>query len=191
MFRQAVTVRLPTPSGCDPHIHRPHLQVLCAEMAESFAVRGLTLPPWRRTQSMLSKWIPAKSHDIDFGRHSSPEPAAKTAEGISPTSVMMVSSRQLSSRDVLTTSSSSSSSAAALQRVSGHGGFLRGNSGDCSAGGAGALGGGGQQRSMIPSSPSASPPPLRQLFVTSPPTATAVVGFDLRTSTSGSLNCEV
>lgn len=28
-------------------------QLLCGEMAESFRVMGLTLPPWRRTTSML------------------------------------------------------------------------------------------------------------------------------------------
>lgn len=41
----------------------PLVQVLCAEMADSFETQGLTLPPWRRTGAMLSKWLPAKAKD--------------------------------------------------------------------------------------------------------------------------------
>lgn len=52
-----------------------HLQVLCAEMADSFEARGLALPPWRRTPSMLSKWLPARVRDTSFSRSSLPEPA--------------------------------------------------------------------------------------------------------------------
>jgi uncharacterized protein (TIGR01615 family) len=71
----------------------PLVQTLSAEMAESFTAKGLTLPPWRRTQSMLSKWVPAKSKDVEFARGScdsitSPS-GVSTAEGMSPTSVIM------------------------------------------------------------------------------------------------------
>jgi hypothetical protein len=46
---------------------RPRLRqliaVLCAEMAASFAARGMTLPPWRRQQAVESKWLPQRSRD--------------------------------------------------------------------------------------------------------------------------------
>ncbi|GFR44996.1 hypothetical protein Agub_g6305 [Astrephomene gubernaculifera] len=50
----------------------PIVQTLCALMAESFEARGLTLPPWRRTQSMLSKWLPNRVRDTCFARASAP-----------------------------------------------------------------------------------------------------------------------
>eukprot|EP00882_Tetradesmus_deserticola_P000732 GHRQ01000799.1.p1 GENE.GHRQ01000799.1~~GHRQ01000799.1.p1 ORF type:complete len:347 (+),score=127.10 GHRQ01000799.1:165-1205(+) len=49
----------------------PIVQCLCAEMVASFESKGLTLPPWRRVQSMLSKWLPTKSRDVAFGGSSS------------------------------------------------------------------------------------------------------------------------
>jgi uncharacterized protein (TIGR01615 family) len=49
----------------------PLVQCLCAEMVASFEAKGLTLPPWRRAQSMLSKWLPTKSRDKAFGNSSS------------------------------------------------------------------------------------------------------------------------
>lgn len=52
----------------------PVVQVLCAEMADSFQIKNLTLPPWRRTQSMLSKWMPNKARDTSFCRLSDPLP---------------------------------------------------------------------------------------------------------------------
>ncbi|KAL6751789.1 hypothetical protein V8C86DRAFT_649186 [Haematococcus lacustris] len=55
------------------------VQLLCQEMASSFIAQGLTLPPWRRTQSMLSKWLPTKSRDILFDAGGSATPM-----GISP-----------------------------------------------------------------------------------------------------------
>lgn len=51
----------------------PVVQVLCSEMADSFDQMGLTLPPWRRTQSMLSKWMPVRAKDTSFSRTSLPE----------------------------------------------------------------------------------------------------------------------
>eukprot|EP00195_Chlamydomonas_chlamydogama_P013006 CAMPEP_0202901194 /NCGR_PEP_ID=MMETSP1392-20130828/13871_1 /ASSEMBLY_ACC=CAM_ASM_000868 /TAXON_ID=225041 /ORGANISM="Chlamydomonas chlamydogama, Strain SAG 11-48b" /LENGTH=294 /DNA_ID=CAMNT_0049587715 /DNA_START=242 /DNA_END=1126 /DNA_ORIENTATION=+ len=49
----------------------PVVQILCSEMAASFEVKGLTLPPWRRTQSMLSKWMSTKVRDVSFSRSDS------------------------------------------------------------------------------------------------------------------------
>lgn len=42
----------------------PLVQNLCAEMVASFEANGLTLPPWRRSQSMLTKWLPSRSRDV-------------------------------------------------------------------------------------------------------------------------------
>lgn len=42
----------------------PLVQNLCAEMVASFDANGLTLPPWRRAQSMLTKWLPSRSRDV-------------------------------------------------------------------------------------------------------------------------------
>ncbi|PNH03226.1 hypothetical protein TSOC_010736 [Tetrabaena socialis] len=36
----------------------PIVQLLCALMADSFQRQGLAVPPWRREQAMLSKWLP-------------------------------------------------------------------------------------------------------------------------------------
>ncbi|KAG2484337.1 hypothetical protein HYH03_016879 [Edaphochlamys debaryana] len=36
----------------------PIVQLMCALMADSFAQQGLALPPWRKEQAMLSKWMP-------------------------------------------------------------------------------------------------------------------------------------
>eukprot|EP00887_Chlorella_sp_A99_P005466 scaffold1.g5466.t1 len=36
---------------------RALVELLCAEMAEVFHSQGLPLPPWRRVESMLSKWL--------------------------------------------------------------------------------------------------------------------------------------
>ncbi|GIL96080.1 hypothetical protein Vretimale_1966 [Volvox reticuliferus] len=41
-------------------------------MADSFECKALTLPPWRRTQSMLSKWLPNRMRDVSFSRASAP-----------------------------------------------------------------------------------------------------------------------
>ncbi|GLC45620.1 hypothetical protein PLESTB_001786400 [Pleodorina starrii] len=56
----------------------PIVQTLCGAMADSFERKGLTLPPWRRTQAMLSKWLPNRARDVSFGRGSAPphRPAA-------------------------------------------------------------------------------------------------------------------
>jgi uncharacterized protein (TIGR01615 family) len=42
----------------------PLVQNLCSEMVASFEANGLTLPPWRRSQSMLTKWLPSRSRDV-------------------------------------------------------------------------------------------------------------------------------
>ncbi len=46
--------------------------MLCDAMADSFEAQGLTLPPWRRTSAMLSKWLPARVRTTNFSRASAP-----------------------------------------------------------------------------------------------------------------------
>lgn len=59
----------------------PLVQCLCAEMVASFEFKGLTLPPWRRAQSMLSKWLPTKSRDVAFGGSSSAGSLSRCSSG--------------------------------------------------------------------------------------------------------------
>jgi uncharacterized protein (TIGR01615 family) len=59
----------------------PLVQCLCAEMVASFESKGLTLPPWRRAQSMLSKWLPTKSRDQAFNGSSSAGSLSRCSSG--------------------------------------------------------------------------------------------------------------
>jgi uncharacterized protein (TIGR01615 family) len=44
----------------------PVIRDMCEGMAESFEAKGLPLPPWRKLQAMISKWMPAKTHDTNL-----------------------------------------------------------------------------------------------------------------------------
>ncbi len=50
----------------------PLVQLVAAEIAASFRERGLTLPPWRHVQSMLSKWLPTRAQEVTLGGAGSP-----------------------------------------------------------------------------------------------------------------------
>lgn len=39
---------------------KPLVKLLCLEMEQAFQERGLTWPPWRQADSMMSKWLPSK-----------------------------------------------------------------------------------------------------------------------------------
>lgn len=39
---------------------RPLVKLLCMEMEQAFQDTGLTWPPWRQVESMMSKWLPSK-----------------------------------------------------------------------------------------------------------------------------------
>lgn len=41
------------------------VEVLCYEMAKAFKTAGLVLPPWRSTQSMMSKWQPRRGKCVE------------------------------------------------------------------------------------------------------------------------------
>lgn len=67
----------------------PLVQNLCAEMVVSFEANGLTLPPWRRAASMLTKWLPSRSRDVNMSvavPTNSSSGAAAAAEGDSGSS---------------------------------------------------------------------------------------------------------
>eukprot|EP00890_Picochlorum_soloecismus_P005498 jgi/Picsp_1/594/NSC_00591-R1_protein len=57
---------------------KPLVQLLCYEISLAFDTQGLSLPPWRHPKSLLSKWLPAKLHDVDM---STP---GETPGGLSP-----------------------------------------------------------------------------------------------------------
>lgn len=56
---------------------KPVVEFLCGELAAAFKESGSTLPPWRNTSALLSKWLPRRSVDQDW-------PA--TSEGAAPPS---------------------------------------------------------------------------------------------------------
>jgi len=48
--------------GAEPKL-RAVIQMLCEEMARAYREQDISLPPWRQTSSMLSKWCPRRSED--------------------------------------------------------------------------------------------------------------------------------
>ena len=46
----------------------PVVQIVCSEMAVSFTIRGQTLPPWRKTEAILSKWLPQHVKDTPLAQ---------------------------------------------------------------------------------------------------------------------------
>lgn len=64
----------------------PVVEALCEAMAASFEACGLTLPPWRRTSSMLSKWLPARARDRLVPSSSGASPPGGASPGASPSS---------------------------------------------------------------------------------------------------------
>jgi len=42
------------------------VEIMSKEISRAFQQAGATLPPWRHTASMLSKWQPRKSEDVSF-----------------------------------------------------------------------------------------------------------------------------
>ncbi len=62
----------------------PLVQIMCAEMAASFEAKGLTLPPWRRAQAMLSKWLPQRMSDQPLSSAQRCSSSGASVEGTSP-----------------------------------------------------------------------------------------------------------
>ncbi len=54
----------------------PVVDYLCGELAKAFKAEGATLPPWRSSDAMLSKWRPRRSVDLD---RLPPQPASAAA----------------------------------------------------------------------------------------------------------------
>ena len=77
----------------------PLVEFMCSEMAAAFKEQSVTCPPWRQARSMVSKWLPTKSHDRYINRaslhqdqsssssssSSDDELGALTSSGVSPT----------------------------------------------------------------------------------------------------------
>lgn len=53
------------------------VELLCAEMSLAFHSTGTVLPPWRYAKSMLTKWQPRQSIDLNLRPAASPTAAAK------------------------------------------------------------------------------------------------------------------
>jgi uncharacterized protein (TIGR01615 family) len=54
----------------------PLVALLCSEMSLAFEQHGLSLPPWRQSKSLLSKWLPSKARDLDISPYGSPRAAS-------------------------------------------------------------------------------------------------------------------
>ncbi len=69
---------------------KPLVEMLCYEISLSFDACGLALPPWRRHKSLLSKWLPLKSQDVDMSSPpgGSPRGRRSPVNGSSPNGVV-------------------------------------------------------------------------------------------------------
>ena len=63
---------LPTTLVATPSQLKQLVNLLCAEMHIAFEQCGFSLPPWRKAQSLLSKWLPSKAKDVDMSPGGSP-----------------------------------------------------------------------------------------------------------------------
>ncbi len=52
--------------------YSPQVTFLCAELTAAFKSQNAVLPPWRQAHSMLSKWQPRKSLEIDLRTAAAP-----------------------------------------------------------------------------------------------------------------------
>ncbi|KAL4431017.1 hypothetical protein ABPG75_006273 [Micractinium tetrahymenae] len=66
------------------------VQLLCAEMSLAFEHHGLSLPPWRQSKSLLSKWLPSKARDYDLSPYASPR--ANSPEPLFPLAAISAAS---------------------------------------------------------------------------------------------------
>jgi uncharacterized protein (TIGR01615 family) len=63
---------LPSTLVATPNQLKQLVDLLCAEMHIAFEQCGFSLPPWRQAKSLLSKWLPTKSKDVDMSPGGSP-----------------------------------------------------------------------------------------------------------------------
>lgn len=54
------------------------VEFLCHEVAASFAAHGLSMPPWRKAPSLLTKWLPKEHDDVQPPVDVSPSPSSST-----------------------------------------------------------------------------------------------------------------
>jgi len=58
---------------------QPLVEFLCSEMVTAFNAAGIVVPPWRSLRSMMTKWLPRRSLDLQLQPHTSSTPAAAAA----------------------------------------------------------------------------------------------------------------
>lgn len=80
-----VLAAIPTEVASPAPSLTPLVKLLCSEMSMAFEERGLSLPPWRQSKSLLSKWLPTKVKDVGVN-----SPAASSPGGASPESTHML-----------------------------------------------------------------------------------------------------
>jgi uncharacterized protein (TIGR01615 family) len=82
-----VLASVPTEIASSAPSLTPLVKLLCSEMSMAFEERGLSLPPWRQSKSLLSKWLPTKVRDVGV---SSPAASSPGGAGASPESTHML-----------------------------------------------------------------------------------------------------
>ena len=77
---------IPQEVAAPPSVLTPLVHLLCSEMSLAFQEQGLSLPPWRQSKSLLSKWLPAKARDMDLEGSplGSPRPRSMSPDSASP-----------------------------------------------------------------------------------------------------------
>lgn len=71
---------LPQVVACTESQLRQLVKILCREMHEVFTRRGISIPPWRSKDSLLSKWkLPAAAYPSRDWVQLSPYPAMQSA----------------------------------------------------------------------------------------------------------------
>lgn len=79
-YQQLVDV-LPEVFVGTPSKLRQLVKLMCLEMAAAFKANSVTIPPWRHSDSMLSKWLPAKLKDTPVGAPPSPVSSSGSVSG--------------------------------------------------------------------------------------------------------------
>lgn len=80
----AVIAAVPDEIAAPAEALAPLVQLLCSELSLAFEQMGLSLPPWRQSKSLLSKWLPAKSRDLELSTSPAGSPQAVSPQGGSP-----------------------------------------------------------------------------------------------------------
>lgn len=83
---------VPAEVALPPAALSPLVDMLCSEMSLAFEERGLSLPPWRQSKSLLSKWLPSKARDVDVSSPGASPPCGASPVGHGPLEMSDLSS---------------------------------------------------------------------------------------------------